>query len=86
LFSSIDNLSVGKLRAKGYFKALENNNITVNNDFIILTDSVEDFNAKAELFFSKHKIDGIFALDEHASVSAIKLGLKTVIKYLMNYR
>jgi LacI family transcriptional regulator len=26
LFSSVDNLSVGKLRTDGYLKALENNN------------------------------------------------------------
>jgi LacI family transcriptional regulator len=80
LFSSIDNLSVGKLRAKGYFQALENNNITINKELTILTESIEDFDAKTKAFFAKHKIDGIFALDEHASVSAIKLGLKNGYK------
>jgi LacI family transcriptional regulator len=80
LFSSIDNLSVGKLRAKGYFQALENNNILINKELIILTESTEDFDAKTNDFFAKHKIDGIFALDEHASVSAIKLGLKNGYK------
>ena len=43
LFSSIDNLSVGKLRAQGYLKALEKNGIPVNDVNIILTDSEEDF-------------------------------------------
>src|SRR5690606_18430610 len=46
LLSSIDNLSVGKLRAKGYFKALENNAIEVDSNLVVLTDSAEDFNAK----------------------------------------
>jgi LacI family transcriptional regulator len=80
LFSSIDNLSVGKLRAQGYLKALEKNGIEVNNDNIILTDSEEDFDTKAQMLFDKHKIDGIFAVDEHSSVSAIKLGLKNGYK------
>lgn len=76
LFSSIDNLSVGKLRKKGYFEALKNNNITINNDIIILTDTEEDFDKRVQLLFEQNKIDGIFALDEHSSVSAIKMGLK----------
>lgn len=80
LFSSIDNLSVGKLRAQGYLKSLEKNGIIVNNEIVILTDSEDDFDTKAQLLFDKHKIDGIFAVDEHAAVSAIKLGLKNGYK------
>lgn len=76
LFSAIDNLSVGKLRAKGYFKALENNDVKPDSNLIVLTDSEEDFNAKAEALFKAHKIDGVFAVDEHTSVSSIKFGLK----------
>ena len=80
LFSSIDNLSVGKLRANGYFKALENNDIKLDEKLVILTDSADDFDNKASLLFKNQKIDGIFALDEHASVSAIKMGLKAKYK------
>ncbi len=80
LFSSIDNLSVGKLRAKGYYTALEKNGIKPNDNLIILTDSAEDFDTKATQLFAKHKMDGIFALDEHTSVSAMKFGLKNGFK------
>ena len=80
LFSSIDNLSVGKLRANGYFKALENNDIKLDEKLVILTDSADDFDSKASVLFKNQKIDGIFALDEHASVSAIKMGLKAKYK------
>ena len=76
LFSAIDNLSVGKLRAKGYFQALENNKIKLDQQLVVLTDSAEDFDIKAAAIFKSHKIDGIFALDEHTSVAAIKMGLK----------
>lgn len=80
LFSTIDNLSVGKLRAKGYFKALEHHNFEVDPNLIVLTDSVEDFDEKVITLFKEHEIDGIFALDEHASVSGIKMGLKNGYK------
>jgi LacI family transcriptional regulator len=76
LLSTIDNLSVGKLRAKGYYEALRNNNIKANEDLILLTDSPEDFDSKFPVLFEKHKIDGIFALDEHASVTAMKASIK----------
>jgi LacI family transcriptional regulator len=80
LFSTIDNLSVGKLRAKGYFEALKNNNITLNNDLICVFDNETDFDVVSKKIVANHKIDAVFALDEHASVSAIKLGLKNDYK------
>lgn len=80
LLSTIDNLSVGKLRANGYFKALEQNKDTIDESQIILTDSVEDFDKKLEILFSTQEIDGIFALDEHASVSSLKFAIKNGYK------
>lgn len=80
LFSSIDNLSVGKLRAKGYFEALSQNNISSNSDIVILTENQEDFDSKAKDILQNHDIDGIFALDEHAAVMAMKMGLKMLKK------
>lgn len=76
LFSSVDNLSVGKLRADGYLKALEINNIPVNNAIILRTDSDENLNNLIENIFDTNTIDGIFALDENDSVAALRIGLK----------
>jgi LacI family transcriptional regulator len=76
LFSSIDNLSVGKLRAEGYLKALEKNNISINPKIILRTDSEDDLNEKIEKIFDNNTIDGIFALEESDSVAALKFGLK----------
>ena len=76
LLSSIDNLSVGKLRAAGYLKALEINNIVVNTDIILRTDSEEDLNDKIEGILDNNTVDGIFALEETDSVAALKIGLK----------
>ncbi|KLT71675.1 MULTISPECIES: LacI family DNA-binding transcriptional regulator [Flavobacterium] len=75
LISSVDNLSVGKLRADGYLKALENNNIAINEKIILRTDSEEDMKSKIDAIFEQ-KIDGIFALDENDSVAALRVGLK----------
>lgn len=79
LLSTIDNLSVGKLRAEGYVKALKDNGYTINEDIIIRTDTPEDFDAKLPNLFAK-KIDGMLALDEHASVMAHKTAIKKGIK------
>ena len=76
LLSSTDNLSVGKLRAEGYLKALENNTIPVNSNIILRADSEEDLNSKIENIFENNTIDGVFALDENDSVAALKIGLK----------
>ena len=76
LLSSVDNLSVGKLRFEGYLKALEKNNIPVNTNLIIRTDSEEDLKVQMEEVFAKNTIDGIFALEENDSVAALRMGLK----------
>lgn len=75
LVSSVDNLSVGKLRADGYLKALKDNNIPVNEKIIVRTDSEEDMKSKIDRIFD-NKIDGIFALDENDSVAALRVSLK----------
>lgn len=75
LFSSIDNLNVGKLRADGYFKSLQKHGIKVDEQLVLRTDSPEAFDKKVVPFFTSQKIDGIFAVDEHASVYAHKNGL-----------
>ncbi|NGY36310.1 LacI family transcriptional regulator [Flavobacterium sp. XN-5] len=76
LLSSVDNLSVGKLRADGYLKALEDNNIPINENIILRTDSEEDLKSRIEAIFDNNAIDGVLALDENDSVAALKIGLK----------
>ena len=80
LFSSINNLSVGKLRAKGFYKAIEDKGFTIDENLVVLTDNLEDFDAQMPAFFNNNKVDGIFALDEHASMVAMKFGIKSGYK------
>jgi LacI family transcriptional regulator len=76
LISSVDKLSVGKLRAEGYIQALNNNNIPVNESLILRTDSEEAMKERIEQLFDDNSIDGVFALDENDSVAALKMSLK----------
>lgn len=80
MLSSIDNLSVGKLRAEGYLKSLADNKYSVDESLIIRTDTPEDFDGKLDTLFDKSSIDGIFAVDEYASVMALKAAIKRGIK------
>jgi LacI family transcriptional regulator len=80
LFSTIDNLSVGKLRYKGYLEALEKNGISFNPDLVILADTEKDLDQKIATFLKEKKVDGIFALDEHSSVTGLNMGIKTGYK------
>jgi LacI family transcriptional regulator len=80
LFSSIDNLSVGKLRVLGFYKALTDNGIEINDKMVVLTENIDDFDVKVSGFFDINKVDAVFALDEHTSVTAMKLGLKKGLK------
>lgn len=76
LFSSIDNLSVGKRRVEGYLQALKNNNIPENPNLIVRTDCEEVLKVEIEKVFDNNLVDGVFALDENDSVAALRIGLK----------
>ncbi|WP_288980498.1 LacI family DNA-binding transcriptional regulator [uncultured Flavobacterium sp.] len=80
LLSTIGNLSVGKLRFDGYQKALEENNIKLNDELLVVENEIDVFDKKLTDLFLKEKVDAIFALDEHASTMAMKLAIKKGIK------
>jgi LacI family transcriptional regulator len=78
LVSSSNNLSVGKLRAEGYLKALEINNIAINENIIIRTESESDHDLAEKIneLYSNNLVDGVFALEESDSVAVLKVGVK----------
>ncbi len=75
-FSAIDDLSVGKLRAEGYEKALKDNGLAINNNLIIRANNAEDFDVQLQKLIDTQKVDGILAIDEHASTMGMKVALK----------
>jgi LacI family transcriptional regulator len=80
LLSTIDNLSVGKLRHEGFKKAIESRNQTVDEELIILENDIDVFETKLKDLLCSNKIDAIFALNEVASTVAFKLVLKKGFK------
>ena len=75
LISSIDNLSVAKLRTEGYLKALKDNGIEINEKIILRTDCEEDMKSKLDAIFDKNEIDAVFALDENDSVAVLRMAV-----------
>ncbi|CAN5312654.1 LacI family DNA-binding transcriptional regulator [soil metagenome] len=72
LITTVDYVSVGKLRTQGYLQALEENGLPVNEDLIL---RVEDFdNSEIEImkFLAGKKVDGVFGVNEHFAIYAIK--------------
>jgi len=80
LLSCIDNLSVGKLRALGYERALQDHKRSIDDSLVIKTDSNEDFDDRLKKLLATGSVDGILAVDEHASTMAMKLAIQNGIK------
>lgn len=76
LISTIDNLSVGKLRYEGYKKALALNKIDFNEDLILIENNEFTFDIKLKELLCDKKADGVFAVDELSATKAMKLALK----------
>jgi LacI family transcriptional regulator len=80
LLTTVDYVSVGKLRTEGYLKALENNDIVFEEQLIIKIEDTENFGDKIATLLKEQKPDAIFAVNELFAVTTIKeankLGLK----------
>ena len=83
LITTMDYVSVGKLRTHGYLEALEANKIVPDSNLILKIDdslvdeNLEDLENEIELFFkSNNEIDGVFAVNELYAVTAMKVARK----------
>lgn len=80
LLTTVDYVSVGKLRTEGYIKTLKNNDITVDEKLIIKIEDTENFEHKIADLLTQNCIDAVFAVNELFAVTAIKeanrIGLK----------
>lgn len=73
LLTTIDYVSVGKLRTEGYLKALKDNGINVDEKFIVKIEDVETCSAKIHYLLKTEQVDAIFAVNELFAVMAIKI-------------
>ena len=73
LITTIDYVSVGKLRTEGYIYALQQHNIDFNEKLILKIEDIENCTEKIQQFIEENDIDAIFAVNELFAVTSIKL-------------
>lgn len=80
LISTVDYVSVGKLRTEGYLKALRNNNITIEDKYILKIEDIDNCSEEIEELLKNNDFEAIFAVNELFAVTAIKLAKQLNIK------
>ena len=76
LISTIDYVSVGKLRTDGYLKALKANDINIDQNLILKIEDIDNCTIEIENLLKNQKFDAIFAVNELFAVTAIKAASK----------
>lgn len=76
LVTTVDYVSVGKLRTDGYNNALTDHDMPVNEDMIVKIEDIENCASKIEKLLKDKKPDAIFAVNELFAVTTIKLANK----------
>ncbi|UZH55402.1 LacI family DNA-binding transcriptional regulator [Salinimicrobium tongyeongense] len=72
IITTVDYISVGKLRTEGYLRALRNNDLEAEEDLILKIEDVENSHEEIAEFLSEREVDGIFAVNEQFATSAVK--------------
>ncbi|WP_322971769.1 LacI family DNA-binding transcriptional regulator [Faecalibacter sp. LW9] len=80
LISTLDYISVGRLRTEGYKKTLEQNDVAINEDLILRIDDDAQLEEKVKKLFDEQKFDALMAVNELFAVVALKEALKRGIK------
>lgn len=76
LITTVDYVSVGKLRTQGYIKALQDNDIAVKETLILKIEDIDNFDNLIEKLLLESDLDAVFAVNEIFAVTAIKTARK----------
>ena len=76
LITTVDYVSVGKLRTEGYTKALLSNDLKVDENLILKIEDTENFEDNIAKLIQNNAIEAIFAVNELFAVTAIKEAYK----------
>lgn len=76
LITTVDYVSVGKLRTDGYIKALKTNDIPVDPKLILKIEDIDLCDFQIEELITNNEIDAVFAVNELFAVTAIKAAKK----------
>jgi len=80
LITTVDYVSVGKLRTEGYLKALKSNGIMIDENLIVKIEDIDNCAEQIEKLMTNHPLDSIFAVNELFAVTAIKTAKKLNLK------
>lgn len=80
LVTTVDYVSVGKLRTDGYTKALLDNDLKFDEDLIIKIEDIENCEIKIGKLIEDKAIDAILAVNELFAVTIIKMANKMGLK------
>ena len=70
--STINSLTTGKLRAKGFEKAMKEHDKKIDKNLLIKLDKKTDLVDRLQKLFTNNKVDGIFTVDESSAAVAIQ--------------
>jgi len=80
LVTTVDYVSVGKLRTDGYINALSDHDLAIDENLIVKIEDIENCASKIEKLLLENKPDAIFAVNELFAVTTIKLANKMGLK------
>ncbi|WP_159800685.1 LacI family DNA-binding transcriptional regulator [Flavobacterium sp. MK4S-17] len=80
LVTTVDYVSVGKLRTDGYIDALQGHDMEVREDMIVKIEDIDNCASKIERLLQEKKPQAIFAVNELFAVTTIKLANKMGLK------
>ncbi|MFZ4435714.1 MAG: LacI family DNA-binding transcriptional regulator [Flavobacterium psychrophilum] len=72
LITTVDYVSVGKLRTEGYLQALRNNEIAIDLNRIVKIEDIDHCSDQIEALITTQDLDAVFAVNELFAVTAIK--------------
>lgn len=76
LVTTVDYVSVGKLRTDGYTKALLDNDLPFDENLVLKVEDIENCEPKISKSIEKFKPDAVFAVNELFAVISIKAANK----------
>lgn len=80
LVTTVDYVSVGKLRTDGYSKAILDNDLPFDEGLIIKIEDISNFDAHIAKLIEDRAIDAVLAVNELFAVTIIKLAGKMGLK------
>ncbi|WP_299260907.1 LacI family DNA-binding transcriptional regulator [uncultured Aquimarina sp.] len=73
ILTTVDYISVGKLRTNGYLRALRAYDITASEDYILKIEDIDNCESEISDFLEDKDVDAIFAVNELFAVTAARV-------------